>query len=161
LSFAHSLYSIGYQYYRDRFLSSSVTGSDVMVRVLRDVFDRAETPTPFRDRVTDYARRITGRRERNAEIKFRRMVSAEMLKLFGEDWLKDAFVADPYRYDELNRRTFQLSSNIANQLLFQFSKKFVERLSTGSLFGSLEAISAAGPVLLSVAPYLFSFTHQN
>jgi glycosyltransferase involved in cell wall biosynthesis len=45
--------------------------------------------------------------------------------------------------------------------LFQFSKKFVERLSTGSLFGSLEALSAAGPILLGVAPYLFSFAHQN
>src|SRR5262245_41903924 len=34
LSFAHSLYSIGYQYYRDKFLSSSVTGRDLVLRTM-------------------------------------------------------------------------------------------------------------------------------
>src|SRR5262249_42231372 len=31
----------------------------------------------------------------------------------------------------------------------------------GSIFGSIEALSAAGPVLLGVTPYLFSFSHQS
>jgi hypothetical protein len=161
LSFAHSLYSIGYQYYRDRFLSKSAGGGDLIPKLMSEVFGRAQTPAAFKDRLSSYARRIAGRPERSAEIEFRRMVSTEMVRLFGEDWLKDDFVASAERYEELNRRTFELSSKVANQLLFQFSKKFVERLSTGSLFGSLEALSAAGPILLGVAPYLFSFAHQN
>jgi glycosyltransferase involved in cell wall biosynthesis len=84
-----------------------------------------------------------------------------MVKLFGEDWLRDDFVVTPERYDELNRRTFALSSSIANQLFFQFSKKFVEKLSAGSIFGSIEALSALGPIALGIAPYLFSFAHQS
>jgi glycosyltransferase involved in cell wall biosynthesis len=161
LSFAHSLYSIGYQYYRDRFLSKSAAGGDLVPKLMREVFGRAQTPPAFKDRVSYYARRIAGRSERSAEQEFKRMVSSEMVRLFGEDWLEDDFVANAERYEELNRRTFELSSKVANQLLFQFSRKFVERLSIGSLFGSLEALSAAGPILLGVAPYLFSFAHQN
>jgi glycosyltransferase involved in cell wall biosynthesis len=161
LSFAHSLYSIGYQYYRDRFLSKSTGGSDLIVKVISEVFGRAQPPAPFRDRMSHYVRRIGRGPERSAEIEFRRTISAEMLSLFGEDWLKDDFVASADRYEELNRRTFELSSKVANQLLFQFAKQFVEKLSAGSVFGSLEALSAAGPILLGVAPYLFSFAHQS
>jgi glycosyltransferase involved in cell wall biosynthesis len=103
---------------------------------------------------------LSGRAE-PAEAEFRRLVSNDLSKLFGEDWLKDDFATDPQRYEALNRRTFELSSRVANQLLFQFSTRFVERLSAGSIFGSLEALSAAGPILLGAAPYLFSFAHQN
>jgi glycosyltransferase involved in cell wall biosynthesis len=142
-------------------LSKSAAGGDLVPKLMREVFGRAQTPPAFKDRVSYYARRIAGRSERSAEQEFKRMVSSEMVRLFGEDWLEDDFVANAERYEELNRRTFELSSKVANQLLFQFSRKFVERLSTGSLFGSLEALSAAGPILLGIAPYLFSFAHQN
>lgn len=161
LSFAHSLYSIGYQYYRDRFVSKSASTNDLVVKVMRDVFGRTQSPTAFRDRVSSYVRRIRRGPERSAEIEFRRTISAETMRLFGEDWLKDDFVASADRYEELNRKTFELSSKVANQLLFQFARQFVERLSAGSIFGSLEALSAAGPILLGVAPYFFSFAHQN
>src|SRR4030095_5444834 len=150
LSFAHSLYSIGYQYYRDRFLSKSGAGGDLISKLMGEVFGRAQTPPAFKDRVSYSARRTAAPPTRSAEQEFKRMVSSEMGRLFGEDWLKDDFVANAERYEEVNRRTFELSSKVANQLLFQFSRKFVERLSTGSLFGSLEALSAAGPILLGV-----------
>ena len=161
LSFAHSLYSIGYQYYRDRFLPKGAGGSEVFRKLMGELFGPAPAPTAFRDRVSAYARRLARRPERPAEVEFKRVLSTEMVTLFGEDWLADDFAASAERYEALNRRTFELASRVANQLLFQFSRKFVEKMSTGSVFGSLEAASAAGPILPGVAPYLFSFAHQN
>ena len=161
LSFAHSLYSIAYQYYRDRFRVKSAGGSDLMFKVFGEIFGREQTQIGFRDRVSYYARRIAGRPDHPAELEFKRTISTEMVKLFGEDWLGDDFVTSPARYEELNRRTFELSSKIANELSFQFTKKFIQKLSTGSIFGSIEALSAAGPLLLGVAPYVFSFAHQS
>ena len=128
LSFAHSLYSIGYQYYRDRFGLKSGGSSDLL-KVFGEVFGREQTQIGFKDRVSYYARRIAGRPENAAEVEFKRMISTEMVRLFGEDWLRDDFVRDPARYDELNRRTFELSSRIANQLSFQFTQKFIRKLS--------------------------------
>lgn len=159
LSFAHSLYRIAYQYYRDRFLPGS---SDRQIpRMLGAFFGPSQGPSGLRDRVSLYAKRIRRRPEEAAEIEFKRLVSNEMVALFGQDWLADDIVATPEQYEAINRRTFELSSRIANQLLFQFSKRFADKLSAGSIFGSLEALSAAGPILLGVAPYLFSFAHQS
>ena len=93
LSFAHSLYSIGYQYYRDRFLSTSTGGSDLMLKIFGEIFGREQTQIALpRPRVAYYARRIAGRPEQPAEVEFKRMISTEMVTLFGEDWLQDDFV---------------------------------------------------------------------
>ncbi|HUL73259.1 MAG TPA: glycosyltransferase [Vicinamibacterales bacterium] len=161
LSFAHGLYTIAFQYYRDKLRMTSGNGSQLMLKLFGEVLGPEQTRVGFRDRVSYYARRIAGRPDYPAEVEFKRMVSTEMVKLFGEDWLRDDFVVSPERHDELNRRTFELASRIANQLSFQFTRKFVEKLSMGSIFGSIEALSAAGPLLLGVAPYLFAFAHQS
>ncbi len=158
LSFAHSLYSIGYHFYRDRFAKG---GTDILQQVLKDVFDIGKPQGRLRDKVSYYTQRVIRRPEKPAEEEFKRLVSIETKKLFAEDWLKDDFVADPSRYDELNRRTFELACKISNGLFFQFAKKFVKKLSSGSIFGSLEAMSALGPILFGISPYLFSFYHQN
>lgn len=160
LSFAHSLYSIGYQYYRDRFLPPPARSLDVLQAAMGRVFGESARRS-LRGRVTSIATRFTGRpSQARVDAAFWRTVSTEMQRLFGEDWLRDDFVASPEKYEELNRRTFALSSRVANQMLFELSCKLVERARTGSIFDCIEALSAMGPVLLGVAPYLFSFAHQ-
>jgi hypothetical protein len=161
LSFAHSLYGIGYQYYRDRFVSKSGSGSRMLLKVMGDVFGRAQDPQPLRARVSGLARKITLRAEADPDVQFRRTVESEVKRLFAEAWLRDDFIVSAARYEELNRETFALASEVSNQLLFRFFRKFVEKLSSGSLFGCLEALSAASPIVFGVTPYLFSFGHQN
>jgi glycosyltransferase involved in cell wall biosynthesis len=161
LSFAHSLYSIGYQYYRDRFLKSSTGSRDLVLKTMGEIFGKEQTQLRLKDKMVHYARKVTRRPQKPSEIEFKRVISTETAKLFGEDWLKDDFVDDPTCFEALNRRTFELSSRISNDLIFQFTKKFVKRLSKGSIFGSIEALSALGPILLGIAPYLFSYAHQS
>ena len=161
LSFAHSLYSIGYQYYRDRFFSAASGGEDLVLKTMGEVFGREQTQVRLKDRVFHYANKVAGRTEKPTEIEFKQFISAETSRLFGDEWLRDDFVDDAARFQALNQQTFALASKISNQLFFQFTKKFVKRLSKGSIFGSIEALSALGPVLLGISPYLFSFVHQN
>lgn len=163
LAFAHGLYGIGYQYYRDRFFARASSGRELLASALTEVFRRTETPPPvsLRARVSHYARRLTGRHDTSSDRLFKEMVSTEMVALFGDEWTRDDVVASPRRDVELNRRTFALSCRLANHVLFQFARAFTERLSAGRLFDSLEALSAAAPVALGVAPYVFSFSHQN
>ena len=161
LSFAHSLYTIGYQYYRDKFLASSWTGGDPTLKILGEFFGKEARPAGIKDRMSYYAYRMVGRKEKTRELEFKRTISKDLVSILGEDWSKDDFVADPDRFSTLNRRTFALSCKISNELLFRFFRKFVKRISEGKIFGSLEALSALGPVLLGIAPYLFSFTHYN
>lgn len=160
LSFAHSLYKISYQYYRDKFLAGA-SGGDLVVRMMGEVFGKEQVRVRFKDRVTHLAGQLSGRHDRSPEVEFKRFVSTEMTQLFGEDWLHDDFAMRPARYRELNERTFQLASRMSNELLFQFGRRFVDRLASGSIFDSLQALSAVAPVVLGMAPYLFAFAHQN
>jgi predicted metal-dependent phosphoesterase TrpH len=70
LSFAHSLYSIGYQYYRDRFLSKAA-GGDLIAKIFGEIFGRDQTRIGLRDRVSYYASRLVGRSEAASEIEFK------------------------------------------------------------------------------------------
>lgn len=160
LSLAHSLYSIGYQYYRSRFFPSSKNDSDWTVKVLREVFGKEHVGSGLGGKISQYTRKITNRQEKPAEAELKQLVSKKM-KLIAGEWLKDDHVADSSRHEELNRRTFELASKISNSILFRFSKTFIKTLSKGKIFGSIEALSALGPAALGVAPYVFSFAHQN
>src|SRR5262249_2240196 len=77
LSFAHSLYSIGYQYYRDRFLSKSGRGPDPILRAMSDVLSGSTRPATLRDRVSQIGRRLSGRSDRADEVQFRKMLASE------------------------------------------------------------------------------------
>jgi glycosyltransferase involved in cell wall biosynthesis len=160
LSLAHGLYGIGYQYYRSRFFPTSKNDSDLIMKVLGEIFGKEQLGTGLTRTVSHYARKISSRQETQAEATLRQWVSSEM-KSLAEQWLKDDHVADPKRHEQLNRQTFEWACKVSNSLLFQFSKRFMKKLSKGSIFGSLEAMSALGPVALAVAPYIFSFAHQN
>lgn len=160
LSLAHSLYSIGYQYYRGRFYSSSAGGREALLKVLSEFFGSEPARRSFTKTVSTYARKLARRPPKPEEIELRGLVATEM-GLLSEDWLKDDFAADHVRYDRLNRQTFDLACKISNALFFQFTKRFLKRLAKGSVFGSIEALSALGPVALGIAPYVFSLAHQN
>jgi glycosyltransferase involved in cell wall biosynthesis len=160
LSLAHSFYSIGYHYYRDKYIHR-VGNGNALRQVLGEIVGPEQTRVRFRDKVTHLAKKITRRKTRPSELEFKRMITEEMQELFSQEWQKDDLVLNEERYHAINQRTFDLASRISNQLLFQFSKRFIKKLSRGSIFGSLEAVSALGPVLFSVAPYLFSYAHQH
>ncbi|HEX2522930.1 MAG TPA: hypothetical protein VHP35_12485, partial [Terriglobia bacterium] len=140
LSFAHSLYSIGYQYYRDRFFRAASNGEDLVLKTMGEVFGREQTQVRLKDRVFHYASKVARRTEKPSEIRFKQFISAETSRLFENEWLRDDFVDDPARFQALNRQTFELASTISNQLFFQFTKKFLKRLSKGNIFGSIEAL---------------------
>src|SRR5262249_41398748 len=56
LSFAHSLYSIGYQYYRDRFLKSSASNRDLVLKTMGEVFGKEHTQLCLKEKMVHYAK---------------------------------------------------------------------------------------------------------
>lgn len=161
LSLAHSLYYIGYRYYRDKFFSKSTREGDAILQVLGEVFGKEQTEVRFRDKVTHLAKKFRRRKARPSELDFKRLISEEMGQLLLHDWRSDEIVKNPRYFEEVNHRTFELANRLANHLLFHFTRRLLKKISQGSIFGSLEAISAMGPALLSVAPYLFCFGYQH
>ena len=106
LSFAHSLYSIGYQYYRDRFFGSAAGSEDLVLKTMGEVFGREQTQVRLKDRVFHYANKVARRTEKPTEIEFKQFISAETSRLFGDEWLRDDFVDDAARFQALNQQTF-------------------------------------------------------
>ena len=75
LSFAHSLYSIGYQYYRDRFIRSGGESEDLVLKTMGEIFGREQTRLGLKDRVFYYASKVTGRTQKPTEIEFKQFIS--------------------------------------------------------------------------------------
>src|SRR5262249_21278378 len=110
LGFAHSLYGIGCQYYRDRFASNGSGARDAIVDVLGEIFGGEQARVGFRDRISAYARRVARRSDRPAEVEFKRTISTELVTLVSRDWQGDDVATSTERYHDVNRRTFELSS---------------------------------------------------
>ena len=62
---------------------------------------------------------------------------------------------------EPERRAFIMANLFANQLAFQFFTIFLKDLSAGRFIESIQRISTLLPVLLPLAPYIYSFQSQT
>ncbi len=160
LSFAHALYATIFQYYRGRFLGNGAGDARAMLMHLgAQLLDTSPRTLRLSTKVRGWADRLR-RAPKPAEASFRTLLTVSLPALAAE-WSGDGHIHRPELADDLNRRTFQLVSKLANQLIFQFTRKAVKKVGDGSLFGSLQAVSAMAPVALSVSPYLISFRHHH
>jgi hypothetical protein len=91
LSFAHSLYSIGYQYYRDRFFGAAAGKEDMVLKTMGEIFGREQTEFRLKDRVFYYAKKLARRSRKSTEIEFKQFISTETSRLFGDEWLSRRF----------------------------------------------------------------------
>ena len=63
--------------------------------------------------------------------------------------------------DDEDAHNFHAACTISQQLSYTFLSKFVSKLGTGNLIGSLQSLSSLGSILLGIAPYLTAFATQH
>jgi glycosyltransferase involved in cell wall biosynthesis len=161
---AHTLYTVVHQFGREQFLGRAGAGRDLLAPILKEFFDsQSEVTSPtLGQRVRRWVRAASKKKskDRSAEWAFKEVTIDALRDIVDRDWSRDDLLLDLPGHDKLNRETFLLASQLMNRLLFEFTRKGVKKFLEGSLFGSLQALSAVGPVLLAAAPYLVAF-HQH
>ena len=180
LNLAHSIYRITYHFYKWNFYKDREHKGDVVIDVLQDWFGKEVTSSIIeengensqgqkteklseedRTRISKSIKELykRGRKDPNLlkeEEEARDIMLQDLLGFMDGNWYPDGAEEIKDKHEVVSK----LAGRVAGLLIYQFTNEFVEKISKGSLFGSIQAISAIIPVLMGISPYLFSYHHQ-
>ena len=167
LRLAHSLYHIAYSYYRSRFLRGAKTDTSVIGAILRRLAGAGPEPLPRRRGAAVRAAvlRPIGRmvhhfrRRRLSEVE--RAIVDEFMALVERNRRAETLGGHPAPAPDAERQRFEAACRIAQQLAFTFARRTLEHAKSGKVVEAIQSVSALGPILLGVAPYITAFGAQH
>lgn len=156
---ANSLYRIAYSYYKDRFLAPGTTDRSVMGAMLRNLAEQPVDKDPELTGGRTGLRAAFRKKVKKAYIKkqmneIEQMIVEEFSRVLDDHPEKESSAEE----DSAN---FRAACRLSQELSFAFLKKAAQKIRSGELVGSLQAISSLGPVALGIAPYLTAFSTQH
>ncbi len=159
LKLAGSLYSIAWQYYRNRLMGGCGGAAGPLGELLRrlaETGDGTSRASGWRETARHVAGRIFGAtRKRNP---LETLLLQEFSGLVRADAAAGGATAAGAVDDD---QAFQLACRIGHQLGFAFLRKCADHLRRGELMDSLQSAAALGPLALGVAPYFAAFSTQH
>jgi hypothetical protein len=165
LTLAHNMYSVAYRFYRDRLLPKGSASRDLLTLALDRLFSEMSRTRPITvaQRLQIAVERYLPRRRRPAgESRLFDLVRQEARRLLSRDGeLRTALFESQGKPDDLNRAIFRFASHLSDALLFHYANAVLTHLARAQVLEAFEVLSAIGSLHLLLAPYLFSFQHQN
>jgi glycosyltransferase involved in cell wall biosynthesis len=168
LRLAHSLYHIAHSYYRSRFLRVGQADLSVIGAILRRLSGAAQEP-PARRRRGEAMRAALARpvvaavryvrRRRLSEVE--RAIVDEFMALVERNRRAETREGRPAPAPDDEQRRFDAACRIAQQLTLTFARRTVEHVQAGRVVEAVQSVSALGPILLGVAPYITAFGAQH
>ena len=158
---ANSLYRIAYSYYSDRFLGGKKTDTTVMGAMLKKLAGEAPKqpePSGLRTSIKSAVKKMVMKKKRRQLSDIELLIVDEFTRVLQE---KPQSVYRPAEKDDEDAHNFHAACNISQQLSYTFLSKFVSKLSSGNIIGSLQSISSLGPIALGIAPYFTAFATQH
>ena len=161
LRLAESIYHIALSYYRGRFLNGEDTDSTVIGALLRRLAGEQSLQPSRRVWPAFVERAIrTARKRRLSDVE--RIIFEEFTAIMAPDRpasLRERFSAP--QQPPTPEQQFRLACTVAHQLTFRFLKDTSDRFRHGRIVDGLQSLSAIGPVMLGVAPYITAFGVQH
>ncbi|MGA3170272.1 MAG: glycosyltransferase [Chthoniobacteraceae bacterium] len=162
LALSHGVYKILYSFIREKFSRGSSESSDLIEKVFSR-FMEGRDPTEFTltEKLSLLAQGIvTGK-----IFELAKPMNASLWKqfstIFSHSDFKGSLARETAGVAEPERRAFIMANSLANQLAYRVFTRFVQELSTGRLFESIQDISTLTPILIALAPYLYAFQSQT
>jgi glycosyltransferase involved in cell wall biosynthesis len=160
-SLAHNLYSIAYQFYKDRLVLERYVGKDLLLRFI----DKALTLAPqvkepaWKSRLTDlmaHMRSISGRRKEPRSVQGYIQREAENL-ISVDSGLTKAFQVtenEPWRAEQ---HWFEFVDKSSEKVLNHFGDVILKSLTGANIFNVFQAIGSAGSLYTLLSPYFLSY----
>lgn len=168
LRLAHSLYHIAYSYYRSRILRGEKADRSVIGAILRRLAGaEPETPRPpsrgaaVRSAVLRPIGRVVRHFRRRRLRGIEREIVDEFMALLERNRRAEAAGGHPAPTPDSERQRFETACRIAQQLTFTFARRAVEHVKSGRVVEAIQSVSAIGPILLGVAPYVTAIGAQH
>lgn len=159
LTLAHSTYSTAFQYAKARL---SLKPGDPGTGLLEKIFSRfmeGQDPTEF-----SLADKLGFLVQGVATGKIFEMAKAgssslwkDLASFFGKPETKAALAKETAGVAEPERRAFLIANLIANQLGYRFVTQFIQQISTGKYFESIQTIIPAAPLVGLLSPYIHAY----
>lgn len=156
LTLAHSIYGIGYSFYRRRF--GGAGASSPFVKALLNRFFIPGERMSLVDRIKFFVRKnmpeIYG--EDYDGRSFEEILDREARKL-----LNDSGFMASLGGETRNRRIFAITSHLANRMIYIYTERLTRSALGGGFSGLVDSLATIGAVHLLVSPYYVAFYHQH
>ncbi|MBI1372192.1 MAG: glycosyltransferase [Phycisphaera sp.] len=155
---AHCFYSIAYGYYKHRLLRHS-SGNSLMSLIFKRMVEGGEASlTPQKGMRGRVAQWVWNRKKRQLSEAEQLLVDefSKLVNARNKPAMTNGEHAGPTASE-----AFEVSCRMAHQLGYLFLRRFVDKIESGNLIKSLEAVAAVGPVAAAITPYLAAFKTQH
>lgn len=159
-TFARSVYSIAYQFYKQKLDLGKYRDKDLMLRFLDQAFIRV----PEKDDVAPsrMSRLIAQWRKPKAPSAGATLVNLaryEAERLIREDPQLEAIVRDGRRHSrDLDKKIFEFINQVSNRVTLQWGEHLLDRVVHARIFDIFHSLGSAGALYLLLAPYFASFS---
>ena len=163
LTFAHNIYGIAYQFYRNRFGLNQYTHKDILMNFL----DRSLTPQPAMDHPGFMAKiynffhyRKRPRFHPEAHDSMAALVRHETGKILRNN--PKRFQSDPvgdYGSGEPEKNWFHFVDEVSNGIMLNFARHLMDNLSGADVFNIFHTLGSAGGLYAMLAPYFLAFSY--
>jgi glycosyltransferase involved in cell wall biosynthesis len=157
LTLAHSIYGIGYRFFKERFETKKGSSFPFINALLNRVFNADKEKSSLFDKINLLIRKNIPEVFSGYDGKtFEEILDREAKRL-----LNDAKFLETINDPGINRKVFAVTSYLANRLIYIYTERLTRmQLSTGIL-NIANSLSTIGFVHLLASPYYISFYHQH
>lgn len=159
LTMSYNLYSIAYQFYREKFGLNRYIQKDLFMRFLDSFLSHHHPNRGFRSRIYFFinAHRQPKSLRGTAGIKQLLRHETRKLLLSDPDLLSIAKMGNGKNTD-LDEKWFDFVHRISNKTLLHFLDRFMDHLSGANIFDIFSSLGSAGALYSLLAPYFLSFS---
>jgi glycosyltransferase involved in cell wall biosynthesis len=159
LTMSYNLYSIAYQFYRNKFLLDRYVHKDIFMRFLDNFLSRENSKSGLKSRIYFFLSAHRQSKAPNETTGIKQLLRHESQKLLLSD---SGFMSIAKQGsadgDDLDEKWFDFVHHISNRTLLHFLNPFMDQLSGANVFDIFSSIGSAGALYSLLAPYFLSFS---
>jgi glycosyltransferase involved in cell wall biosynthesis len=157
LTLAHSIYGVGYRFYKEEIEKKNVASFPFVNALLTRVLNGQNKRQPLFEKLNLFFRKSIPEMYTDYEGRtFEEILDREAKRLLNDaDFLKSMSVGD------INRRVFTVVSYLANRLIFIYTQRLTKTLPSAGIISLVNSLSAIGLIHLFASPYYVAFHYQH
>jgi glycosyltransferase involved in cell wall biosynthesis len=156
LTMAHSLYGIGYSFYKERFGERRRGSTPFVSAILDRFFKQGDGRSSLVGRLRLFLLKNLPEPVRARDASFERVLDSEARQLLNDG----AFLAAIDKLDQ-NGKIFAVTSRLANRILYIYTARLMSLPLDAGFFDYLNTVGTIGLVHALISPYYLAFHHQH
>lgn len=157
LTLAHSIYGVGYRFFKERFESKKGSSFPFINALLNKVFNGNEGKSSLFDKINLLIRKNIPEIYNSYDGKTFEEILDREAKLL----LSDSRFLQSLNSSGINRKVFAITSYLANRLIYIYTERLTRMQLSKGILDIANSLSTIGFVHLLTSPYYVSFHHQH